>query len=393
MKKVFIFVLTIAALFTQCSKERENNLSDEVNFDAEQVVASVDVYSQNGILVFKNSDALSNYIEKHYLLSFDELTADEEKLGFLSQKRIFDIVADADSNHDRIMEEKYSHLEDKESLILRPEVIHSELYYKYVTLGVLREVKDQDGSSYMDYCAALPEKAPVLNIDGVYAIQDTLYQITENTYKVWYNADFDNPERIIKAIESDSTVGLFVVSFNGNGIQTKSTSVDPYVVAPWVVSGKNRALMSLRYKAVWNFSTSKPNIHYSINTQYQQKNWLGNWKFNGTCAISVSAAWSFYQGWFNGNSQGFSCNLNPNPVYAPQANNWWFSVEPSTGITMAPEYYFYVNMISPGSLPPGMYGMITEYSWGLQNFSLAANIGGLNVYINTPAYLTTINIY
>lgn len=384
MKQIILCIIAVI-FFVQCNKDEK--FSQEENNNDMQEINLPEVYSKNGLLNFKDRNSLSQYTEKNYLLNLEELTDIEEEFGFLSQKRIFDLIVEAENIHDELMEEKYAHIENKEVLTNQPEILHSEIYYQYLKSGTIREfVDDEDGSSYMNYSAVLPELAPVLNIDGLYAIQDTLYQITENSVKIWYDADLTKLETIKNATETDSAKGIFV---NYIGGLTKSKSAPEHAKSDWnysLSSSRKRARILLRYLAEFSNSKGGPSIHYSINTQYQQKNWLGNWKFKDKTDIYVWASWSLSRYWLYGSWKTDYVSLNPNPMYSSSANNWWFSVNPETGQTVAPANYFYLGLIPKGSYVPDPIA-VTDYYWGIENFSISAKASNIEFSFNTPGYL------
>lgn len=120
---------------------------------------------KNGMLVFPNHKILENVINGKESPYADYVSE------FKSQQQMFEDVVAAESK-------QMDYLDTLSGVFLEKALKHSVLYETALKEGLIKEVLYSDGTSSYDYNLAVPYYSSVINKDGFFAVQDTLYQIT-----------------------------------------------------------------------------------------------------------------------------------------------------------------------------------------------------------------------
>ena len=184
----WIFCLLGGAILFACSKDYE-----DVKVDP----SIENIQIRNGMLVFSNHEVLKKVINGGKYLYAGYVNQ------FKSQQRMFEDIIIAESK-----QMDYLDTLSGESLEKAPK--HSPLYELALKERLIKEVFFSDGTSSYDYNLAVPYYSSVINKDGFFAVQDTLYQITENYVKVWIGADLKKIDILAKATNSDTEKNIFI---------------------------------------------------------------------------------------------------------------------------------------------------------------------------------------
>jgi hypothetical protein len=392
-----VLAAILLGCFCMYSCDNEYNPSvDEMLSGPEHPLNGIGVYGS--LLVFKSHAQMNYYIDHASGMDLQELTRFESWPSYrTSQLRMYETIVDAENIHNDLMEDMYGHIENIDSLLAIPEIRHSQTFYRYLERGIIKIVEDED-DYYWDYACAIPWKAAVLDINGMYAVGDTLYQVTNDAFKIWYGVNLysSDARRILnETIETDSIKGIFVsyVELKRYAIGQKSNVAPIYATSGWNYSGKWRGVIDIRYMSVWNHLTGRPNIHFSVNIKSQENKLLG-WKYESGEMV-VWGNWRFTQAWKGCDpQQQFGVSLLSRSI--PRASNWSFSINPTVPTETHPSDIFYFVHMLPRC--PSIIGRLGEYSWGLENFNFTAftrgGCCGIAHYItNSPGYLARIDLY
>jgi hypothetical protein len=292
-----------------------------------EATGPLDISVQHGMLVFSSAEAFEASTRYLQSLSGAEADAWERRLGFVSQRNIFDRIVQAEYAHFVAPYEKLS----REALSrTSPPVGHSATYAQYLERGVIREIPDPSGDTY-DYNLPSPALACVLNEEGFFAIGETVYQMKGAYVKEMQDGSFTRLKDLAAATKTDTDAAISVQASpvamaGGVGSFDKSTG--------WVTAGKRRG--SLR--VIFNTSYLAPSVttQYDVNVQSQVKNFWGNWLY-APCPneVWISGSWTANFDFVSLASQSFvGRDSYPRSFSYPQTdciNNFWASISPDTG--------------------------------------------------------------
>ena len=207
----WIFCLLGGAILFACSKDYE-----DVKVDP----SIENIQIKNGMLVFSNHEVLKKVINGGKYLYAGYVNQ------FKSQQRMFEDIIIAESK-----QMDYLDTLSGESLEKAPK--HSPLYELALKERLIKEVFYSDGTSSYDYNLAVPYYSSVINKDGFFAVQDTLYQITENYVKVWIGADLKKIDILAKATNSDTEKNIFIFDYTkGQNFTFENSNVSSRVSFP-----------------------------------------------------------------------------------------------------------------------------------------------------------------
>lgn len=174
MKKIFYLFALVAFTLTSCDKSEE-----PLSITSENGINLPKYKVREGFLVFANVDSFIEATKFIGNLSDIERFQWESKIGFKSQHSMFMKLIDEELIKDSLNRIKYAGTDlskvDKREY-------HSEYYYELLSKGVIKLVDEGTPNEYWDYSVNDRSSTPFINEDGLFAIGDTLYQITN--YKV-----------------------------------------------------------------------------------------------------------------------------------------------------------------------------------------------------------------
>jgi hypothetical protein len=330
MKKTLLFIFICSMiLFSSCEKQKNDELSKTDN-----ELKSPPFIVKDGILMFKSTSSfletlgsISNFSDKDRMLW-------EKNAGFLSQRRIINQIIEEEAKLDIINEAKYT---DMKNIDMSKVILHSDIYYKYLDKGVIKVISEGTLDEYWDY--ALIDRCFVdfVNEDGLYAIGDTLYQVTENSVKALTDGDFTKKALLIQAKTKDESNNIVIL----RDVSDKTYPGSPGLIeTPWVEGGGGKAYEKrIRlgiFMDVYQFVPSGPSygFFHEVYVQCQERNILRQWKYK-FADIDLDGEWVIKIFWypdFYGASDSYDGSVSyykacPNPasgVHAPYQS--WFGV-------------------------------------------------------------------
>jgi hypothetical protein len=277
-----------------------------------------DVFVRDGMLVFASEDAFERVFGE--LQNQDRVLADEweRRLGFVSQRQLFDRLVDAEYAY---LVAPYEKLSDEELAKMEPPVGHTDMYAELLERGLIRETVIEGEPTY-DYNLPTPSMARVLNAEGFVAIGDRVYQVKGDGMREAKGV-VSSPV----AAESQSLVKSFGVVNKVDGWKTINNR-----------RGYLQVQMVPTYYNPWPHK--KVQIKYEVNVKSQRKNFWGNWVY-ASCPneVWISGSWTlaldymilpYLSYWYSDYySRSYSYPYHPNCI-----NNFYGSINPTSGTTI-----------------------------------------------------------
>lgn len=280
MKKLVLFAMAIAVLgiFNACEKSDE--LIDQSVDEQQKEVLKPDVYSENGFLIFSSQKSMEETLNLLGSMSEEERRSWEAKHNFTSQMSIFHDIIIAELR----LDEPYENLSEEALKNVELPAEHSEIYYKNLSKGIIREFTDTDQTETYDYNTCAPYFASILNEDGLFVIQDTMYQFAPTAIKQWNGCNIGDKEKLIN---TTSTTDNIIVQ-----MQLKSATVK-YGSYSYDSGGKRKIKIGINFNS-WQYSADMKIWRYEhwVEVISKKKNWLGKWKYNWT-DMYIKGNWDY----------------------------------------------------------------------------------------------------
>jgi hypothetical protein len=310
LKRAYLFG-AVGATLAMVGCKKENGLPD-----THASVSTEAIRNEKGILVFKDKETFDSTLQKLSLMTREEADKWEKDFHFTSQRNIFNKIADAENEYD-----EYALKKTPEEIQAMPE--HCDLYFHYFKNGLIKE----ENGTY-NYSIFSGSYACVVNEQGLVAIDKTIIYLTDKEVKKITDGDFNKISLLKSTQKTDTSNNIVVntidVSSALRGMFNWSRS------SGWVSSGNcnncKRISMSVTFSSDLSGGGSSGVDRYDVNVQCQQRNSFGNWKYVFT-TTTINGSWRTYQRYTTGVTNIF----NPTYYYSNSINNFWTSVNPTTG--------------------------------------------------------------
>ncbi|OFX82634.1 MAG: hypothetical protein A2W99_06675 [Bacteroidetes bacterium GWF2_33_16] len=320
MKKIFtkkvktlaiVSFMSISLLFMQsCEKQfvEENDIIIESN--------DVDFIVKDGYLVFSSIDAFLRSTSGLANLTIKEREEWEESIGFLSQRRIVTNIIQAEEEIDKINEVKFK---GKKLNEINKKELFSDEYNKYLAKEVIKVIDEGTEDEYWDYAVYNTSFIEFINDDGLYAIKDTLYQVTKDGMKALKNRDFSKVDMLKKAVKTDVNNGIYIIE------SLENTKTYPGCIGKqwsnWKTESDKRIRVGVQLDVKY-YIASDPSYYFyhDMYVQCQEKNFWGNWKYklaetwiDGTWEIKVFKYSQHYSNSYSyhGTLNDYKSSINP----------------------------------------------------------------------------------
>jgi hypothetical protein len=369
MKKLLYLLMFVFVGVTSCQKEELIQKNEELN------TITQDVTVKDGILCFKNKEVYKNTIEM--LSKMDRVTADswEKSKNFVSQRNIFDQIVDAEW---KLLVEPYEKMSTDELKKASTPATHSGLYEKCLKSGVIKKVRYSDNTESYDYNLFSGFFAKVVNEEGLCAIGDTIFQLTDVNVKMITNGDFSKINLLKKSNATDKVNNIAIISVISENKSAKSGNFDWNSSGnDWQATGNYYHSKRIRCEVWLTSDLAAPYtdcfMNYTVNVKTQRKNFWGNWDYYASDVI-ILANWTYQStinenNTFNHQDDYFELNYYDHPS---SMNNYWVSVYPTGGGTAPyPSTFVY-------SAPYNWYfsrqPQITNSIWWAESFDCIAQV-------------------
>jgi hypothetical protein len=362
--------LAISVVFiSSCSKEKTEN-NPKSNNETTQNAFKVN----NGIITFKSAETFVETMGNIVNLSDTEREKWEEGIGFLSQRRIISNIINAEQEKDKINESKFT-IEDAKTMT--DAELHSTMYSEYLNKGVIKIIDKGTENEYWDYAVYDLSLIEIMNEDGLYAIGDTLYQVTNNSLKIMKNANFNDALLLLSASIPDEKTGIYINYYEPN---LKGTSPG-LLNSRWIYDGDKRIGLNLKLSVLYYMASSRHyDFYHEVYVQCMQRNWLGNWKYVST-NIRLTGTWEVSV-YYYPQRYGWDKSLS----WSGYGNYVKLCVNPETGSTQPFGGYFGVNPNSANLNLP--YYMADQYDYQpyftSYNWTAVRDGGCCGISVNLP---------
>jgi len=325
MKKIIILSF-LYALTISCEKEQSDSY-------VKSTIESKELSVINGYLVFSNNESFLKTTDYIANLSDNEREKWESEIGFKSQRRIVSNIITQECVKDSINVSKSMYSSD---LKLDAKELHSEAYWTALKDGVIRVIDEGTEDEYWDFSLFNRGFIDFVNKDGLFAIGDTLYQVTDKLLKAMKPANVHKPDLLMAATSADEKNNIYILHQESN---FKATSPG-LIESNWVSSGggkmgEKRIRIGI-YLAVRSYIISSGyDFYHDVYVQCQERNFWHTWKYQFT-DINVNGSWLvsvFYYPQRYGNSWSWSGS----------ASYLKASINPETGSSAGYQSYFHVS--------------------------------------------------
>lgn len=373
MKK-YIYV-TIAAcavlLFSlqSCKKDEkvdiENNQSNGLN-DAFTV--------KNGFLAFNSSASFKKTIDYIANLNDDERAIWEKKYGFFSQRRIINTIIKDELKQDSINERNYLANKDKPISEFNE---HSKSYNSALSKGVIKILDAGTKDEYWDYSIYNRGYVDFINEDGLFAIGDTIFQVTSSSLKAMKTNDFSDTQLLMKATAPDENNHIFFIHEES---KLKGLSPGYIQMSNWVYHDPWKMIIGINL-SVYQMISGGPNgqavgmsFFHDVYIQCQKRNWNGSYRYEWA-DLTVTGSWGisvFYYPQYYGN----------NWTWSGQAGYLKASINPVTGISAPYQAVFGVTANTQNQALEWYNGSQADYQPIFTRYNWTSTWGSLGLTAN-----------
>lgn len=318
LKKNIVILIIISVVAIWGCKKDELEKSNTINTK----VQTEEVIVKEGILSFKDRKSFDQIYPKLVTMSGEESETWENKLGFISQRSIFNKVVDAEIAWDK----KCQNLsKEEQKTVLR----HSDLYYKYIKSGLFEITDKGTSDETYNYSVYNPTYTCVLNEKGVLIINDTIYQLTNDKLKIITDG---NKEKIKDLSNTDFSNNNHIIVYDMQKYKIKSKGIfNWYGSSGWKYNGNRRLLIGWGFGSDLLGGGTNCNVIYNVNVQCQEKNWLGNWNYSFINTL-ISSNWNARFVLMDNTKLDY----NPSFAYYGSINNFWASINPTVSNSTSP---------------------------------------------------------
>lgn len=353
MRKYICFFAFFSIVFISCDKNEE-----KLPITSELTTCQSEYRVRDGFLVFTNVESFIKTKKLIGNLSDSERQKWESKIGFQSQQSMFTKLINEELIKDSLNKIKYAGKDLSEADIRD---YHSEYYSEMLAKGVIKLVDKGTPNEYWDYSAYDRSSVSFINEDGLFAIGDTLYQITKQKIKSIFLTKDTKKQDLLKSLSANNT-----------GIQKISTDYAYEVLdcpgqiwAKWTTKGswpsvQRRIRVGTELSFV-EFITSSQRMEFTHNvyTQCQKTNLFNSWIYEFR-HINVSGSWEIY-------AYKYPQYYTSSMTYTTYASDFKANVNPTDGSTgWGYNFLIYPNSSNQNPYPIGddnsSYGLYWQYN-------------------------------
>lgn len=278
IKILFIFLIILASY---ACKDNELTVLDTSN-------TSEGYFVRDGYLVFESKESFRNSINTILNLSEKDRKSWEEKIGFVSQQRIASNVIREELKKDSINRIKFANTDlcptkntdyNSEAYIkalssVKKSDLHSDAYYNALKDGVIKLIDENTENEYWDFTVFSSVYTAFINKEGLYAIGDTLYQVTNNSVKTIKYTDPKSKNELLNSKENNNILYKSPIQkATSPGVLTSGWVQEP--TGPWYPKRiKIDVELSLQYLIV---STLHYEFFHRVHMECQGRNFFRKW--------------------------------------------------------------------------------------------------------------------
>ena len=365
-KNSFLLLMSVSILlFSQC--ESEQILTSE---ESSSIIDKIDnVKVSDSILIFESKEDFIKTTDAIANLNDFERQKWEEKLGFISQRRFISIVMQDELDIDSI-----------NMLNNSIQSSHSRSYKSALDKGIIEIFNPNTYEEYWDYSIFNRGFIDFVNLDGFFAIGDTLYHAGEKYLKAMHAKTFENRNLLLET--NDSQTNQIRIINQRNVLKGTSPGA---IWSKWIESNGSRngkkgekrikigIYLDVRYLIT---SNNRYQFFHEAYILCQERNFWQNWKYKFT-HVDLYGNWNLSVYYY---PQYYSNNYE----YHGSVNNFKSSINPETGSTAPYQSYFevlpnYQNQNVSYQLQNNYQPIFESYSW-----SALRDGGCCGLYVELP---------
>jgi len=293
--------LAIATVFiTGCKKEEVITSSKDL------ISTQLSVTSKNGVLIFKDKEALNSTLEKLIKMDASQISAWEKSYNFISQESIYKQINEAEIALEEVIFEGIDEdisIAELTSLGLLNR--HTLLYNDYIQNGLITELTEADGSQSFELSLLNKGLASILNEKGIVIVGNKMYHYSACCVKVMNSTDLSKSMDLINSTQSDATKNIEVFNELNNVSRSVRTNWSKQTVNPrnptdptdpWIYDGNKKRF---NFEIVGNsgISGSGNLLHSTFYIEARGQNRrLWRWKYRGSYQpiAEVRGSWDYY---------------------------------------------------------------------------------------------------
>lgn len=316
--KLVLVLLTINLLLTNCDK-------NESQFEPIVTQKSETGYVvRDGYLVFDSKESFIKTLDMVANITDDERRKWEIKIGFLSQQRIVANLIKEEIKKDSVNRIKYANTDL--STVDKSEQ-HSDLYYKTLSTGVIKLINEGTPDEYWDYSAFNRGFTSITNEEGLFAIGDSIFQVTDKEMKSMNISNEQNKKSILVALNKNEKNKVYHTS-----PIKRSYGLSPGLIeSAWVANSRwpsqsQRIKIGIELTCLYFTPyTAQFDFKHNFYIYCQKTNLFNSWIYYGA-PVTISGSWVIGVYYY---TQTYANSFTYN---SPGAGNTSGCVNPETGL-------------------------------------------------------------
>lgn len=302
-KNIFtIAIIAIIFVFTSCNKDEfafktEVGPLDELGFEV-----------KDGYLAFKNNESFIKTVSKIANMNKTEREKWEKSIGFVSQTRLINDLIDKELALDSVNRIKFADgdISKATKYDYRP-----ALFYNLLSKGVIKLIDEGTPEEYWDYSAFNKGFTYFINEEGLYAVGDSLYQITEKELKcIKLSSAYSKQELLIAFNENKKAVSKISkitdgIPGNSPGLIESEGNNGPFTQTSnkWPnVNYRIKLGIELSFLG-YSFQTARFDFTHNYYVTCQKTNFWNNW-INDYANYTAYGEWTI-EAYYYGQSFGY----------------------------------------------------------------------------------------
>ncbi|MFA5816249.1 MAG: hypothetical protein WC865_11565 [Bacteroidales bacterium] len=389
MKKLFFpsicSLLLIISAMISCTKDGSSDKKSDPQILISKSESALS--TKNGMLLFNSFKELNKKANELNASNDEVLKKFESSMGIKTPAGMFRAVLFSEDS----LSNYYFNLPVKEQDYWKKQPQkHSEKYDMALSQGLIKIIKEKDGSEYFDLNLSQNSFATVLNAEGFVQVDTMIFQFTPTAIKMIKNGDFNLVDKL-KSINTDYEDSWIIVEKMKSDTRLKYGMINSWTVgnleSNWIITDRNIFNTPIKRIRAWIDGHSEPYGSYSescaqyirgtyvLRAEAMKKNFWGTWIYGDyNPSYSVSSTWSYrYENYTCDPYITFGCGIyycehvNDSGMDSPYSNSWpsvnnlYVNLIP-TGIWSG-TYWFHSAFWSQGYFSGNFAGNTFYYTW------------------------------
>lgn len=199
-------ILILTFLFAGCENNEEQLANVAIHKNEKGYVL------KDGYLAFENNESFIKTVSEIINLNNKEREEWEKSIGFVSQSRLINNLIMEELALDSVNRVKFSHTDVSTATKYdyRP-----KLFYNLISKGVIKLINEGTPDEYWDCSVFNKGFTSFINEDGLYAVGDSLFQVTSKDLRVVKLSSALNKQMLLKQLSNEKSVSTIKKISNG----------------------------------------------------------------------------------------------------------------------------------------------------------------------------------